>query len=196
MLALIAASVLGSTAASATLTFDHSPLQEDFQSLIQFEKISYYRMAFAGDALTGKSFELRVKRFDKGKLTLNWLQMDSSELGALGQVKDGKLSMKLMAKATDGSAKIDFQFPRFTSGKSFDAPKSKHEYVMKDFLGAETKMTFEPMKETYFLAYLLPTEHSDGFASYCEVAQSGVNPEELGDKFKVPTYFLLSIKFK
>jgi hypothetical protein len=33
-------------------------------------------------------------------------------------------------------------------------------------------------------------------ASYCEVAQSGMDPEKLFDKFKIPHYYLIELTIK
>jgi hypothetical protein len=182
--------------AKATLTFEYPEMNTDVRSLIRFQKIGIDKLRFSGEALTGKAYELWVRRIDDGKETMSSALIDSGPLGSLGQVKGGELTVTLVSQVREGQAKISAQFPRFSIDKVFDARESKYDYVMKNFLGAETKIEFDPTKEMTFMAFLLPTEHGDGSASYCEVAQSGVEPKQLGEKFKIPTYFLISIKFK
>ena len=46
------------------------------------------------------------------------------------------------------------------------------------------------------LTYIMPYQKKDGSKQYCEVVQSGVNPEELGKKYGIPRYFLIEIKFQ
>ncbi len=43
---------------------------------------------------------------------------------------------------------------------------------------------------------MMPYVKKDGSKQYCEVAQSGVNLEELGTKYAIPRYFLIGIKFQ
>lgn len=166
------------------------------ESLLKFQNIESYDLKVEGDSLTGKSYELRFKQFQKGKKQADWVLIDSAELGDLGKIKAGELSFKILSQTQEGKSKIEVQFPRFNSSKTFKPVKSEFDYVMKDFLGGVNQMPLDAKKENYFLAYLLPTEHKDGSASYCEVAQSGLDPETLYEKFKVPNYYLVSIRFK
>jgi hypothetical protein len=194
----LALSLLGAAASQspAKLTFLPSVSDPDMVGLLRFENIEVYKLKFEGESLTGKSYELRIKRFEKGKLVLNQLSMDSAELGPLGEVSKGNLTFSVYSKADGNRAKIAFQFDRFGTDRKLDCTPSKFDYVMKNFLGAENTMPIPVGKETYILAYLLPHEKPDGSSSYCEVAQSGLDPEKLWDAYKVPCYFLVSIKFK
>jgi hypothetical protein len=196
--ALLASVALAKAAPTCTLTFDNTPTHPDVLSVLSFQNIDLYKVKIQGEDLNGRTYELRVKRFDKGKKTLDYVQFDSAELVGmgLGKVTGGELGFRLVSQVKDAKAKIEYQFNRVNTTKAFDASKSKYDYVMKTFLGAKNSMTFDPTKETYFLALLLPYEKADGSSSYCEVAQSGFDPETMGTKFKVPTYFLLSIRFK
>ena len=182
--------------AGTELTYDFTTASEEFESLLRFEDIDYAKIAIRGKEIEGKSFEIRIKRFDKGRETLSAVQIDSAELGSLGKVTSEGLSFKMFSKVQDGTAKFSFQFPRFTAKNTATASKSKFKYAMKNFLGSEDSIRLDLSKENYFMAFLLPTVHADGSASYCEVAQSGVAPEQLGSKFNIPTYFLASIRFK
>jgi hypothetical protein len=157
--------------------------------------IDINKVKVQGEGLKGRHYKIRVKRFDQGKLTLNSVAFDSTELGDFGKLAKDELNFRVMSKASDGSAKIEFQFDRFSNGKVYACKKASHEYVMKTFLGVNSVQEIVPSQDTAILAFLLPTEHSDGSASYCEVAQSGVNPDNLGKKFQIPTYFLITIQF-
>ena len=43
---------------------------------------------------------------------------------------------------------------------------------------------------------MTPYIRADKSEAYCEVGQSGVNPEHLYDSYKIPHYFLVEVKFK
>ena len=43
---------------------------------------------------------------------------------------------------------------------------------------------------------MTPYIRADKREAYCEVAQSGVDPEHLYDCDKIPHYFLVEVKFK
>jgi len=197
MLTSLLVATLTTLSATAKLTFDPMSQDPDLTSLLRFQNIESWKLTFTGESLTGKTYEIRVKRFDNGKKVVDQLHLDAGELpGTMGKVDKGELKLTLMSQAKEGQAKIEFQTPRFGNARTYEAKKTKFDYVMKNFLGAERSMSFDPSQETYFLAYLQPFEHGDGSTSYCEVAQSGQDPEKLFEKFKVPTYFLVSIKFK
>lgn len=54
-----------------------------------------------------------------------------------------------------------------------------------------------PINEEFpILAVITSTMRKDGSSSYCEVAQSEIAPEKLGEKFNIPHYFIISMKFK
>ncbi|PKP15193.1 MAG: hypothetical protein CVU07_11030, partial [Bacteroidetes bacterium HGW-Bacteroidetes-23] len=70
------------------------------------------------------------------------------------------------------------------------------KYALKDFFGSNEEMNIELNKKTAVFAIITPTIHKDGSGSYCEVAQSSIKPEKLGEHFKIPHYFLITITFK
>ena len=74
--------------------------------------------------------------------------------------------------------------------------KSSFYYALKDFFGEKKELTINPNKKNAVFAILTPTIHPDGSGSYCEVAQSDIAPEKLGEHFKIPHYFLVTINFK
>ena len=67
---------------------------------------------------------------------------------------------------------------------------------MKDFFGSKKELSIDLQKKNAVFAIITPTIHEDGSGSYCEVAQSEIAPEKLGEHFKIPHYFLITITFK
>lgn len=184
------------SAQDAVMTIEQYEPHPDVLSLLRFQNIDVYKMRFSGEALNGKSYSIRIRKYDHGKRTLDETLIDTSELGELGKVKSGELKFRFLSQAKDGKAKFELQTDRFSGAKTYLASESKFSYVMKDFLGAKENLKFDANKELNMLALLQPLERSDGSASYCEVAQSGVDPEKLFESHKLPTYFLISVLFR
>jgi hypothetical protein len=78
----------------------------------------------------------------------------------------------------------------------FKLQSNENEYALKDFFGSEKEINPELGKKNAIFAIITPTIHKDGSSSYCEVVQSEIAPEKLGEIFKIPHYFLVTIKFK
>lgn len=194
-LAITALCVAAATAQdkAGTLTFLPLTVSPEVQGLMRFQNIDMHTIRLKGEVFIGRSVKIRVRRFDKGKLTLDKVAIDTSELGKMGQMAAGELDFRVFSNVTGKKARIDFQFDRFASSMTYPCRDSRYDYVMKNFLGGRESQPVQVGKETAFLALLLPTEHADGSASYCEVAQSGIEPVTLGAKFNIPSYFLISI---
>ena len=178
---------------AGSLTFLPLSVTPEVYGLMQFQNIDMHSIRLKGEVFIGRSVKIRVQRFDKGKLTMDKVAIDTSELGDLGKMAAGELDFRVFSNVTGRKARIDFQFDRYASSMTYLCRDSRHEYVMKNFLGARDSQPIQVGKESAFLALLLPTEHPDGSASYCEVAQSGIEPATLGAKFNIPSYFLISI---
>jgi hypothetical protein len=65
---------------------------------------------------------------------------------------------------------------------------------MKDFQGSKKETEIPLENEFYLTSIISPTVHKDGSASYCEVVLTK-NPENIGEEFKIPHYFLIRMKF-
>ncbi len=178
----------------ATMSLDTSVADPDLEAALSFQRIGLYKVNVTGDQLTGRSFILRVRRFDRGVQTANDIVLDSRELGPLGQVGEKGLAFRVLSQTVGEQVKFDFNFGRFSVPKVIDVPQEKREFALKHFCEGQT-MEFKTNEEVTFLAYLLPHELPDGSASYCEVAAAQVPPEELGKEFGIPTYFLISMSF-
>ena len=79
----------------------------------------------------------------------------------------------------------------------FDLNKDSHLYVLNDFFGINKELNFELSTESSpIIAIITPSIRRDGSGSYCKIANSGIAPEKLGERFNIPQCFLISIKFK
>ena len=66
----------------------------------------------------------------------------------------------------------------------------------KDFLGNRPEIKVSTNGSHALFAIITPTIHKDGSASYCEVAQSGIAPKDLGKTFNIQHYYIVKIEFK
>jgi len=168
----------------------------DLLSILRFEEIGMSKLVFSGEDLKGKDFQISVKQFDKGKLTKTEVVFDSKE-DEYFRIKSDKFVVRILTKITpQQTAKFDFQFDGFRKGREYKVGKNNQGFAQKDFLGNRQEISIPLNTSTYVLTFMMPYKKKDGSEQYCEVAQSGVNPEEFGTKYAIPTYFLIDIKFR
>ena len=179
------------------MKFSYKYDSPDILSILRFEGIDFDKISFAGEDLKGKFFVISIKEFTNGKLAKEQVALDSTELGDLGRIKNNTFSFQVLSKRTsENTAKFQFQFERFSNEKEFKIGETYKGFVMKNFLGATNETSVPVNERVYIMTYMMPYMKPDGSGAYCEVAQSGVNPEEFGIKYKIPTYFLIDIKFQ
>ena len=197
-LAIILLLISGVLAAGSDIKMrsEYGSENPELMSLLRFEEIGVSKMIFTGKDLTGKDFQISIKEFTNGKLAKKEIVFDSKE-DEYFKIKSDKFTFKVLTKVTaNHTAKFDFQFSGFSTGKEYKIGENFKGFAQKDFLG-NNKETAIPLNEsTYILTYMMPYEKPDGSKQYCEVAQSGANPEEFGMKYNIPTYFLIDIKFE
>lgn len=185
------------TESDIKMQFNYKYDSPDILSILRFEGINFDKVTFVGEDLKEKHFIISIKEFTNGKFAKQIVALDSNELGDLGKIKSNTFSFRVLSKRTiDNLARFQFQFDRFSSEKEFKVGEKLNGFVMKNFLGAKTETPIPVNESTYIMTYMMPYDHKDGSKSYCEVAQSGINPEEFGTKYAIPTYFLIDIKFQ
>lgn len=168
----------------------------DLLSVLRFENISLDKMTFSGSDLKDKDFQISVKQFTRGKLAKTDVVFDSKE-DAYFKIKSDKFIFRVLTKVTwENAVKFDFQFDGFSKSKEYKIAAGQKEFAMKDFLGSQREVSIPLNANAYILTYMMPYVKKDGSKQYCEVTQSGMNPEELGKKYAIPTYFLIDIKFQ
>lgn len=168
----------------------------DLMSVLYFENIGLSKLIFSGGELKDKDFQLFIKQFDSGKLKKEEIVFDSKKEGDYFKVKDERFIFRVLSKSTpQNTVKLDFQFNGFAVQKEYEVEKDRKGFALKDFLGSKPDVEIPLNKEAYILTYMMPYVRKDGSTQYCEVAQSGSNPEELGIKYNIPTYFLIGIRF-
>ncbi|MEN2436816.1 hypothetical protein AAH994_15490 [Weeksellaceae bacterium A-14] len=183
------------------MTNNYGSENQDVQDLLNFENIFFDKLNFQSENLKGKFYEIVLDEFRNGKLVKTATLFDGSEADIF-KIDNDKLSLKFAFKLSDEKLKT-FIIGKTISGQGFYSKKyysklynDENDYALKNFFGMKKEINLDSNKKNPIFAIITPTIHEDGSGSYCEVAQSGIDPEKLGEKFKIPHYFLISIKFK
>lgn len=178
------------------MTSNYGSENNEIQDLIDFENIFIEKLNFQSEILKGKHYIINLEEFKNGKLIKTSILFDGSETDYFKIGNDNE-SLKFLFKLIDGELKIYIRGKKFGSKKSyFKLKSSADKYALKDFFGSNEEINIELNKKTAVFAIITPTIHKDGSGSYCEVAQSDIKPEKLGEHFKIPHYFLITIIFK
>jgi hypothetical protein len=167
----------------------------DLRDIIQFENININRFEFTSKSIIGKNYKIDLIEYKEGKQVSTTQLFESSSLD-LFRVKEKKFKFRILTKFIDKTKlKIEIKFDRFGSRPFFfDLIDNKFGYTMKDFQGSKKETEIPLENEFYLTSIISPTVHKDGSASYCEVVLTK-NPENIGEEFKIPHYFLIRMKF-
>lgn len=169
---------------------------QEIDDLMFFEQIGLVKLVFESNELKGKHIEVTLKEFKNGKLKTTKKLFDGEGYDFF-KIDSSYTFIKFYFKYHKSSMDIFIKTPYFASLKqSFKLYNTNEEYVLKDFLGSKNEEQV-PLDEGFpVLAIITPHKQKDGLSSYCEVAQSGVEPSQLGTKFNIPHYFVIYMKFK
>lgn len=178
------------------MTNNYGSENNEIQDLLDFENIYIEQLNFENENLTGKHFQINIEEFKNGKQVKTSTLFDSSETDYF-KMDSNKESLKFFIKLNDGKLKTYIRGKKFGSKKSYFKLKSDSDkYALKDFFGSKKELDIDLQKKNAVFAIITPTINEDGSGSYCEVAESEIAPEKLGEHFKIPHYFLITIKFK
>jgi hypothetical protein len=186
---------IGTNSSDIKMQSQYGSDNRDTLSLLYFEDIGMSKMIFTGKDLVNKDYEITIKQYVNGKLEKREVVFDSKE-SEYFKIKGEKLEFRIISKITaEHNAKFMFLFNGFSTLKEYKVGDTFKGFAQKDFLGAAKETAIPVNTNTYILTYMMPYVKKDGSSSYCEVAQSSINPEEFGIKYAIPTYFLIDIKF-
>lgn len=178
------------------ITNNYGSENKEIQDLIDFENIYIEQLNFESENLNGKYYQINLEEFKNGKHIKTSTLFNGSETEYF-KIDSNKESLKFFFKLSDGKLKTYIRGKKFGSKKSyFKLSSDSDKYALKDFFGSKQELSIDLQKKNAVFAIITPTIHEDGSGSYCEVAQSEIAPEKLGEHFKIPHYFLITITFK
>lgn len=167
----------------------------DILSLMRFQNIDSENFKFESAELLGKSYEINLKEYKKGKLIRTENLLDGQNYI---KIDTSFTSLKFLSKIENDKMTVFVETPRmYSDKKGFKLQKGKGvDYIVKDFQGNKDFRNVSVNEEFSILAIITPVEIEKGYFSYCEIAQSEVEPDKYWEKFKIPHYFVVTMKFK
>ncbi|MCI6160656.1 MAG: hypothetical protein MR681_04875 [Prevotella sp.] len=178
------------------MTYDYGSESKELLDFTDFENIFVEQLNFQGQALAGKTYIIGLEEYENGKLKDTTMLFDGAEDDYFKITSDSE-SLKFFFKLANGKLKTFVKGKKFGSKKAYFNLKTVEDaYILKDFFGSQKEIFLKPFVKNAVFAIISPTVHADGFGSYCEVVQSGVNPEDFGNQFGIPHYFLVTIVFR
>lgn len=180
---------------TVTMSKKYGSEQRDLQNLLNFENIYFEQLNFKGSALRGKTYKILLREFKDGR-PVDSLVLFNGKESDFFYIKTDSLSLAYAFKLADGQLKAQVFGNGFGSKKTYLPLINKaDDYALKDFFGEKQHLEFNIDSTIAVFAIITPTIHPDGSGSYCEVAQSGISPDKLGNHFKIPHYFVVYIEF-
>lgn len=178
------------------VTNSYGSRNQEIQDLMDFENIYVEQLNFESEKINGKHYQVSLEEFKDGKLTEITTLFDGSEADCL-KIGSNQDSLKFFFKLRDGKLKVYIKGKKFGSKKFyFKLYGDSERYTLKDFFGSKQELNIDLQRQNAVFAIITPTIHEDGIGSYCEVVQSEITPEKLGEHFKIPHYFLIKIALK
>ncbi|SOD18770.1 hypothetical protein [Pedobacter xixiisoli] len=178
------------------MTSNYGSENSEIQDLLDFENIYMERLNFKSEKLKGKFYVIGIEEFKSGKLVNTAVLFNGTETDYF-KIGTDEESLKFFFKLSNGQLKTYIRGKKFGSKKSyFKLTGDADKYALKDFFGSKQELSLVLDQKNAVFALITPTIHADGSGSYCEVAQSDIMPEKLGEHFKIPHYFLVTITFK
>lgn len=189
-------SLYGFSQNQITMKASYGSGNQEIDDLMFFEQIGLEKLSFESEVIKGKTFEIVLKEYKKGKLKSTKKLFDGGSYDFF-KIDSSYTSMKFYFKYSKSSMDVFIKAPQFGSDKkSFKLYNTKDEYILKDFLGSKSETKVPLNQEFPILAIITPSKQEDGYSSYCEVAQSNIDPSLFGQKFNIPHYFVIYMKFK
>jgi len=178
------------------MTNNYGSENSEIQDLLDFENIYVEQLHFESESLKGKQYQIHIEEYKNGKHVRTEMLFDGLESDYF-KMDAAKESVKFFFKMKDGKLATYIRGKKFGSKKSyFKLTSDADKYALKDFFGSKEELKIDFTKKNAVFAIITPTLHKDGSGSYCEVAQSEIAPEKLGEHFKIPHYFLVTITFQ
>ena len=196
--ALICFSPLNAQKNDIKLQTKYGSDDKELHSLLRFQEVETMKLSFTGKDLKGKNYRLLVKEYTNGSLAKTDTIMDSGKFDYIPAISDSVFEFKYYVKTQiNNTIKMNFMFDRFSTPKLYDIKATEDKYALHDFLKTSDPMLVELNEKTLIMGYFLPyVDEESGWKKYCDVTGSKHKPEEWGNAFDIPNYYLIEITFE
>ena len=178
-----------------TMTAKYGVESKDLKKVLNFEDIKFETFNFNGE-LTDKNYLISIQEYQNGELISTDTIIDSREAESL-KIDSNSFDLTFLSQNKDDNLAIQVTGNGFSSRKlSYETSSKNGTYALKDFLGAKRSEKVPSNRKFPLFGIITPTIYADGRGSYCDVAQSGVAPGELGKRFDIPHYFIIQMEIK
>ena len=178
-----------------TMTAKYGVESRDLKKVLNFEDIKFETFTFNGD-LTNKNYLISIQEYQNGELISRDTLIDSKEAESL-KISSNTLNLTFLSQNKNDNLAIQVTGDGFSSRKlNYETSSKNGKYALKDFLGAKRSEKVPSNQKFPLFGIITPTIYADGTGSYCDVAQSGIAPGELGKRFDIPHYFIIQMEIK
>lgn len=180
------------------ITQNYGSSNPEIQELMDFQKIYVENFNIENPELRNKNWEINISEYVEGKLTSKTKLGDTSEADFL-KIRYSPFAIKMFTQIKNGYLTINGKFYNYntkTLHLKLSEKSKEDDYILRDFFSMKLVLEYPIQEEFPLFAIITPTIHKDGSSSYCEVVQSDIKPEKLGEHFKIPHYFLVTMKIK
>jgi len=195
-LAFLSLGVINAQQNQIEFTSEYATKNKEVNDLLRFQDIELIKLNFKGKTLKNKNYTISIKEFSNGVLKKTDTIISSKADNYLKPIDTTVFEFKFYVRTQlNNRVKMESQFKRFSTTKEFDVNESSDKYALHDFIKGNS-LQISPNKPTYIMGYFLPyLDPKTGWKKYCDVVGSKHNPEDWGDVYKIPSYFLIEIHF-
>lgn len=181
--------------AQLELTIDYDITEDNLQHILDFEGINLAHYKIKGSSIKDGYYNVNITEYTSGAPTDSIVLFNGGESDYF-KIYSDQTDFELLTKLNNQKLKIGLRGKSFSSKtQEFELINSQENYAVKDFTNRKGALNIQPDKPVYLMAIITPSIKEDGSGSYCEVAQSGVEPELLGKVYNIPHYFIISAHF-
>jgi len=160
-------------------------------NFLRFEGINFSQSSITSKDLLNKNYIINLKEYKNGVL-INTTCLDKSNNKYYAIIDSTTFKFNILGKRTKNNYDLCMYFDRYSTRKFTFKLLSKYaeDYILKEIPIKEKDLQLN--KPFIFLLLTTPEYHSDGSASWCDVA-ANETPDKIYEKNKIPHFFVFEM---
>jgi len=160
-------------------------------NFLRFEGINFSQSSITSKDLLNKNYIINLKEYKNGVL-INTTCLDKSNNEYYAIIDSTTFKFNILGKRTKNNYDLCMYFDRYSTRKFTFKLLSKYaeDYILKEIPIKEKDLQFN--KPFIFLLLTTPEYHSDGSASWCDVA-ANETPDKIYEKNKIPHFYVFEM---